>query len=46
MVTKRSISTPAQAGDGAAYRFYLPPAPRGARIIVRFSGVAVAPASS
>jgi hypothetical protein len=44
MMTKQFICTPAQAASGQAYWFYVPPVPASAAVILRFSGVAVAPA--
>jgi hypothetical protein len=44
MMTKQFICTPAQAASGQAYWFYAPPVPASAAVILRFSGVAVAPA--
>jgi hypothetical protein len=46
MMTKQFICTPAQAASGRAYWFYTPQVPASATVILRFSGVAVAPASS
>jgi hypothetical protein len=46
MMTKQFICTPAQAASGQAYWFYTPHAPSSAAVILRFSGVAVAPAPS
>jgi len=46
MMTRQFICTPAQAASGQAYWFYTPHAPASATVILRFSGVAVAPASS
>ncbi len=47
MMTKQFICTPAQAASGQAYWFYTPQGmPRGAPVILRFSGIAVAPAPS
>jgi hypothetical protein len=46
LMTRQFICTPAQAASGPAYWFYTPKGlPRGAHVIVRFSGIAVAPAS-
>ena len=45
MMTKQFICTPAQAASGQAYWFYTPHVPASATVILRFSGVAVAPAS-
>jgi hypothetical protein len=44
MMTKQFICTPAQAASGQAYWFYVPPVPASAAVILRFSGVTVAPA--
>jgi hypothetical protein len=46
IMTKQFICTPAQAASGQGYWFYLPRIPPGARVILRFSRVAVAPAPS
>ncbi len=47
MMTKQFICTPAQAASGQAYWFYTPQGiPHGAPVILRFNGIAVAPASS
>jgi hypothetical protein len=46
MMTKQFICTSAQAASGQAYWFYTPQAPPNAPVILRFSGVAVAPALS
>jgi hypothetical protein len=46
MMTKQFICTPAQAASGQAYWFYTPSVPSNAAVILRFSGVAVAPAPS
>jgi len=46
MMTRQFICTPAQAASGQAYWFYTPHVPASATVILRFSGVAVAPASS
>ena len=46
MMTKQFICTSAQAASGQAYWFYTPQAPPDAPVILRFSGVAVAPALS
>jgi hypothetical protein len=47
LMTKQFICTPAQAAAGQVYWFYTPQGtPPGARVILRFSGIAVAPASS
>jgi hypothetical protein len=47
MMTKQFICTPAQAASGQGYWFYVPGSiPSGARVILRFSHVAVAPAPS
>jgi hypothetical protein len=46
LMTEQFICTPAQVASGQGYWFYLPDStPPGARVIMRFSGVAVAPAS-
>jgi hypothetical protein len=46
MMTKQFICTSAQAARGQAYWFYTPLTPPAAPVILRFSGVAVAPAPS
>ncbi len=47
LMTRQFICTPAQAVSGPAYWFYTPNGlPRGAHVILRFSGIAVAAASS
>jgi hypothetical protein len=46
MMTRQFICTPAQAASGQAYWFYTPHVPASATVILSFSGVAVAPASS
>jgi hypothetical protein len=46
MMTEQFICTPAQAASGQAYWFYPPGVPSSAAVILRFSGVAVAPAPS
>jgi hypothetical protein len=47
MMTKQFICTPAQVAGGQAYWIYTPAGtPPGAQVILRFSGVAVAPAPS
>jgi hypothetical protein len=47
LVTKQFICTPAQVADGSAYWFYTPAGlPRGTPVLLRFSGIDVAPASS
>jgi hypothetical protein len=46
LMTKQLICTSAQAASGQAYWFYAPHPPPGAPVILRFSGVAVAPAPS
>ncbi len=47
LMTKRFICTPAQAAAGQGYWFYTPRGlPRGTPVILRFSGTAVAAASS
>ena len=46
MMTKQFICTPGQAASGQAYWFYPPNVPSSAAVILRFSGVAVAPAPS
>jgi hypothetical protein len=44
--SKQFICTSAQAARGQAYWFYTPLTPPAAPVILRFSGVAVAPAPS
>ena len=45
LMSKQFICTPAQAAAGPAYWFYTPAGlPAGTHVIVRFSGIAVAPA--
>jgi hypothetical protein len=46
LMTKQFICTSSQAASGQAYWFYTPDAPPGAPVILRFSGVTVAPAPS
>ena len=46
IMTKQFICTPGQAASGQAYWFYTPNVPSSAAVILRFSGVAVAPAPS
>jgi hypothetical protein len=47
LMTRQFICTPAQAASGQAYWFYTPQGlPHGAAVILRFSGIAVAPAPS
>ncbi len=46
LMTKQFICTPAQTAAGQAYWFYTPHGlPRGAHVLLRFSGIAVVPAS-
>jgi hypothetical protein len=46
LMTKQFICTPAQTASGQGYWIYTPHGlPRGAPVILRFSGMAVAPAS-
>lgn len=46
LMTKQFICTPAQTAGGRGYWFYTPRGlPRGAHVILRFSGMAVVPAS-
>jgi hypothetical protein len=46
LITKQFICTSSQGASGQAYWFETPDAPPGAPVILRFSGVAVAPAPS